>query len=147
MLEAVKVIQAKSPLRPKIGLVLGSGLGAFAASLERAIHIPYREIPGLPTSTAIGHAGELVIGTLGTNGQAVDVAVMSGRFHLYEGYTPQQVVCGVRLFHAMGIGRLVITNAAGGIDVYAYPSVTYLYSVTGGLEKVDTVVGLSFDPD
>jgi purine-nucleoside phosphorylase len=117
MLEAVKLVQARSSLRPKIGMVLGSGLGAFAQSLERAVRIPYRDIPGLPTSTAIGHAGELVIGTLGTNGQAVDVAVMSGRFHLYEGYTPQQVVSGIRLFHAMGIKRLVLTNAAGGIDV------------------------------
>jgi purine-nucleoside phosphorylase len=117
MLDAVKLIQAKTSLRPKIGLVLGSGLGAFAHALERAVRIPYREIPGLPTSTAIGHAGELVIGSLGANGLAVDVAVMSGRFHLYEGYTPQQVVSGIRLFKAMGIERLVLTNAAGGIDV------------------------------
>jgi purine-nucleoside phosphorylase len=71
----------------------------------------------LPLSTAIGHAGELVIGTLGANGHSVDVAVMSGRFHLYEGYTAQQVVSGVRLFHALGIRQLVLTNAAGGIDV------------------------------
>jgi len=117
MLEAVKLVQARSSLRPKIGMVLGSGLGAFAQSLERAVRIPYREIPGLPTSTAIGHAGELVIGTLGTDGQAVDIAVMSGRFHLYESYTPQQVVSGIRLFHALGIERVVLTNAAGGIDV------------------------------
>jgi purine-nucleoside phosphorylase len=117
MQEAVEVIQARSPLRPKIGLVLGSGLGAFANSLERAVRIPYLEIPGLPTSTAIGHAGELVIGSLGTNGQAVELAVMSGRFHLYEGYTPQQVVSGIRLFQAMGVQRLILTNAAGGIDI------------------------------
>jgi purine-nucleoside phosphorylase len=117
MLDAVKAIQARCSLRPKIGLVLGSGLGAFANSLNHAVRIPYRDIPGLPTSTAIGHAGELVLGTLGVKGHGVDVAVMSGRFHLYEGYTPQQVVSGVRLFHALGIRRLVLTNAAGGIDI------------------------------
>ncbi len=117
MQDALELIHSRSPLRPRIGLVLGSGLGAFANHLERAVRIPYRELPGLPTSTAIGHAGELVLGTLGTNGQAVDLAVMSGRFHLYEGYTPQQVVAGVRLFKKMGIQRLVLTNAAGGIDV------------------------------
>ena len=80
MLDAVNLIQSKTAFRPKIGLVLGSGLGAFANSLERAVHIPYREIPGLPTSTAIGHAGELVLGLQGANGQAVEVAVMSGTF-------------------------------------------------------------------
>jgi purine-nucleoside phosphorylase len=117
MQEALQLIQARSTLRPKIGLVLGSGLGAFANSLERSTRIPYREIPGLPTSTAIGHAGELVLGSLGTNGKAVDLAVMSGRFHLYEGYTPRQVAAGIRLFKAMGIQQLVLTNAAGGIDV------------------------------
>lgn len=113
MEDAVQFIQTRSALRPKIGLVLGSGLGAFANSLESAVRIPYGEIPGLPTSTAIGHAGELVLGSL----KGVDLAVMSGRFHLYEGYKPQQVVAGIRLFKAMGIQYLVLTNAAGGIDV------------------------------
>jgi purine-nucleoside phosphorylase len=141
MLEAVKLIQAKTSLRPKIGLVLGSGLGAFAASLERAVHIPYREIPGLPTSTAMGHAGELVIGTLGVDGQAVDLAVMSGRFHLYEGYTPQQVVAGVRLFHAMGIRRLVLTNAAGGIDVSYGRGALVLISDHINLQGVNPLCG------
>ena len=98
MQDAVQLIQSRSPLRPKIGLVLGSGLGAFANSLAHPVRIPYAEIPGLPTSTAIGHAGELVLGSLGVNGQAVDVAVMSGRFHLYEGYTPQQVVAGIDVY-------------------------------------------------
>jgi purine-nucleoside phosphorylase len=141
MREAVTVIQARTLLRPKIGLVLGSGLGAFAESLERATHIPYREIPGLPTSTAIGHAGELVIGTLGANGQAVDVAVMSGRFHLYEGYTPQQVVSGIRLFHAMGIRRVVLTNAAGGIDVSYGRGALVLISDHINLQGVNPLTG------
>ncbi len=118
MLDAAQVVQARTPIRPQIGLVLGSGLGAFADSLPNAVRIPYRDIPGFPVSTALGHAGELVIGTLGANGHAaVHVAVMSGRFHLYEGYSPKQVVSGIRLFHALGIKKLVLTNAAGGINL------------------------------
>ena len=117
MQSAAQFVQTKTSLRPQIGVVLGSGLGAFAESLHGAVRIPYSEIPGLPVSTAIGHKGELVIGTL-PNAQApeIAVAIMAGRFHLYEGYTAQQTVSGVRLFHALGIRRLVLTNAAGGIN-------------------------------
>jgi purine-nucleoside phosphorylase len=117
MQDAAQVIQARTPIRPQIGLVLGSGLGAFADALPNAVRIPYRELPGFPTSTAIGHAGELVFGTLGANGHAVHVAVMAGRFHLYEGYSPKQVVSGIRLFHSLGIKKIVLTNAAGGINL------------------------------
>ena len=117
MQDAAQVVRARTPIRPQIGLVLGSGLGAFADALPNAMRIPYRELPGFPISTAIGHAGELVIGTLGANGHAaVHVAVMAGRFHLYEGYSPKQVVSGIRLFHSLGIKRIVLTNAAGGIN-------------------------------
>jgi purine-nucleoside phosphorylase len=141
MQEAVKLIQARSPLRPQIGLVLGSGLGAFANSLERPVRIPYREIPGLPTSTAIGHAGELVLGSLG----AIDLAVMSGRFHLYEGYTPQPVVAGIRLFKAMGIQHLVLTNAAGGIDVTYGRGALVLISDHINLQSVNPLTGPNDD--
>ena len=108
MQSATQVIQARTAARPTVGVVLGSGLGAFANSLGDAVRIPYTELPGLPASTAIGHAGELVINS--------DVAVMSGRFHLYEGYTPQQTVAGIRLFHALGIKRVILTNASGSIN-------------------------------
>ena len=116
MQKAARFVESRTSLRPTVGVVLGSGLGAFADSLKHATRIPYRDLPGFPVSTAIGHAGELVIGTVGANGKrAVDVAVMSGRFHLYEGYTAQQVTSGIRLFHQLGIRRVVLTNAAGGI--------------------------------
>ncbi|HEX4748635.1 MAG TPA: purine-nucleoside phosphorylase [Bryobacteraceae bacterium] len=112
-----RFIESKTSIRPKVGVVLGSGLGAFADSLIHATRIPYSDIPEFPVSTAIGHAGQFVIGTQGANGKAaVDVAVMSGRFHLYEGYSAQQVVSGIRLFHELGIRRVVLTNAAGGIN-------------------------------
>jgi purine-nucleoside phosphorylase len=116
MRRAAEVIAKRTLLRPKIGVVLGTGLGAFAHSLVHAQRVAYSDLPGFPVSTAIGHAGELVLGTLGANGHGVvDVAVMSGRFHLYEGYSAQQVASGIRLFHELGVERVVLTNAAGGI--------------------------------
>jgi len=99
--------------RPAIGVVLGSGLGAFADELGGRVEIPYFEIPGWPGSTAVGHAGKLVIGRIET----VDVAVMAGRAHLYEGYSMQQVTYGVRVLRALGVRSMVFTNAAGGINL------------------------------
>jgi purine-nucleoside phosphorylase len=117
MRDAAQLVESKTSIKPKIGVVLGSGLGAFADSLGQRICLRYSEIPGFPIATAVGHAGELVVGTLGANGRGtVDVAVMSGRFHLYEGYTAQQVTSGIRLFRELGVERVVLTNAAGGIN-------------------------------
>ena len=90
---AAKFILAKTKLRPKIALVLGSGLGAFADELTEATRIPYEKIPGFPRSTAIGHAGRLVIGKVGN----IAVAAMQGRVHFYEGYTAQQVAFPIRV--------------------------------------------------
>src|SRR6266496_5904086 len=91
---AAQLILSRTPLRPKIGLVLGSGLGAFADSLTNATAIPYTDIPAFPQSTAIGHAGRMVIGHAGS----VPVAAMQGRVHLYEGYSPQEVTFPIRVF-------------------------------------------------
>jgi purine-nucleoside phosphorylase len=112
LLEAAAFIQAKSALRPTIGLVLGSGLGAFAESLENATRIPYGEIPHFRHSTAIGHKGELVLGT----SRGVPIALMNGRVHYYEGYTLQQVVFPVRVLGRMGVTSVIMTNAAGGVN-------------------------------
>jgi purine-nucleoside phosphorylase len=110
---AAKLILAKTPLRPKIGLVLGSGLGDFADSLTNSTRIPFSEIPDFPLSTAIGHAGHLVIGHAGST----PVAAMQGRVHLYEGYSPQQVAFPMRVFARLGIHSVILTNAAGGINL------------------------------
>lgn len=115
-MKAARFVQSQTLLKPRVGVVLGSGLGAFADSLTGAARIPYAEIPDFPASTAVGHAGELVVGTLGANGKGTDVIVMSGRFHLYEGYTARQVTSGIRLFRQLGVKRVVLTNAAGGIN-------------------------------
>jgi len=110
---AAKLILSRTPFRPKIGLVLGSGLGAFADSLTDASRVPYTEIPSFPQSTAIGHAGQLVIGNAGN----VAVAAMQGRVHQYEGYSAQQVTFPIRVFGRMGIKSVILTNAAGGINL------------------------------
>jgi purine-nucleoside phosphorylase len=109
---AAKLILSRTPLRPKVGLVLGSGLGAFADSLTDAARVPYAEIPSFPESTAIGHAGRMVIGNAGN----IAVAAMQGRVHQYEGYSAQQVAFPIRVFKRMGIASVILTNAAGGIN-------------------------------
>jgi purine-nucleoside phosphorylase len=110
---AAKFILSKTKLRPKIALVLGSGLGAFAGDLAAAARIPYEKIPGFPRSTAIGHAGRLVIGKAGD----VAVAAMQGRVHFYEGYAAKEVVFPMRVLGRLGIRAAILTNAAGGINL------------------------------
>jgi purine-nucleoside phosphorylase len=110
---AARFILSKTKLRPRIALVLGSGLGAFAEEFANAIRIPYKKIPHYPQSTAIGHAGQLVIGKVGN----VPVAGMQGRVHLYEGYSAKQVAFPIRVFSRMGIQAVIVTNAAGGINL------------------------------
>lgn len=104
-------IAARTTIRPRVGVILGSGLGALADELTDAVTIPYHDIPGFPASTVPGHRGELGIGTLA--GQPV--AVMRGRFHFYEGYTMQQVTFPVRVMRALGCDTLIATNACGGL--------------------------------
>ncbi len=108
---AAEFIFSKTPLRPKIALVLGSGLGAFADEFSSATKIPYVKIPHFPQSTAIGHAGKLVIGKVG----AIPVAGMQWRVHLYEGYSVKEVAFPIRVFARMGVKAVILTNAAGGI--------------------------------
>jgi purine-nucleoside phosphorylase len=110
---AAEFILAKTKLRPKIALVLGSGLGAFADEFASATRIPYKKIPHFPQSTAIGHAGQLVIGRVGD----VPVVGMQGRVHLYEGYSAKHVAFPIRVFQRAGIKAVIVTNAAGGINL------------------------------
>ena len=110
--EAAQFIAQRTKLRPRIALILGSGLGAFADSLKDSTIIRYQEIPHFPVSTAVGHAGRLVIGRCA----GVPVATMQGRAHYYEGYTIQQVVFPIRVLKLAGVRTLVLTNAAGGIN-------------------------------
>jgi len=134
-------LEGRISARPTIGVVLGSGLGAFADELSDSIQIPYGDIPGWPRSTAVGHAGELVFGKLG----ATDVVVMSGRAHLYEGYSPARVTYGVRIFKMLGVRSLVLTNAAGGVNVNFQQGGLVLISDHINLQGVNPLVGANED--
>lgn len=107
-----------------VGVVLGSGLGAFADTLEDRVETPYQAIPGWPQSTAAGHAGKLVTGSFGST----EVIVLAGRAHLYEGYTAAQVTYGIRELARRGVRSLVLTNAAGGIHLSFKPGDLVLIS-------------------
>lgn len=134
-------LEAEIKSRPSIGVVLGSGLGAFADALSDSTHIPYADIPGWPRSTAIGHAGKLVFGNLGST----EIVVMSGRAHLYEGYSPARVTYGVRIFHMLGVRSLVLTNAAGGVNVSYQQGGLVLISDHINLQGVNPLVGANED--
>ncbi len=139
--EARSVIEGRTALRPSIGVVLGSGLGAFAGELTRRTDIPYADIPGWPGSTAVGHAGELVIGKL----DDLDVAVMAGRAHLYEGYSAAQVAFGVRVLRSLGVRSMVFTNAAGGINTALERGQLVLISDHINLQGANPLVGPNDD--
>ncbi len=108
----VATIRAKTPLVPKVGIVLGSGLGSLADGLEDVTSIPFDDLPGWPAATAPGHAGRLLLGRLA----GVPVVALQGRFHLYEGNDPGLVVQPVLLFKQLGAEIVVLTNAAGGVN-------------------------------
>lgn len=110
--EAANYIQSRIDIQPEVFIILGSGLGRFADTFSDATSIPYSEIPHLPKPTVEGHAGKLVIGRCGT----VPVAVMAGRFHYYEGYSLEDVILPVRIAFLAGIRKMVVTNAAGGLN-------------------------------
>ncbi len=110
--EAATAIQLRASLRPDVALILGSGLGELATDMSDAIAIPYEEIPHFVRSTAPGHSGRLLLGTL----ENMPVVVMQGRFHLYEGYMPQALTLPVRVMSMLGAHTLIVTNAAGGIN-------------------------------
>jgi len=137
--EAREYLEARAGRQPRIGVVLGSGLGAFAHELDDRLVIPYREIPHWPRPSAVGHAGELVFGSVG--GRAV--AVLAGRVHLYEGYSPAQVVFGVRVLARLGVRALLLTCAAGGINLAFRRGGLVLLSDHINLQGANPLVGLN----
>ena len=108
---AVKYVHERAGISPKVGIILGSGLGGYASQVKDAVAIPYADIPHFPQSTVVGHSGKLVLGTVG----GVPVAVMQGRVHAYEGYAMEQVTFPARVLGLLGCTKLIVTNAAGGI--------------------------------
>jgi purine-nucleoside phosphorylase len=129
----------QTPLRPKIGVVLGSGLGGFADELSDAVRVPYSQIPSFPRSTAVGHAGQMVIGNAG----GIAVVVMQGRVHLYEGLSAEQVAFPVRVLGRMGIRALIVTNAAGGINTKYKQGALVVISDHINLQGQNPLVGVN----
>jgi len=109
--EAVRAVRARTRVVPDVAIILGTGLGGLAAEMTVEAQIPYGEIPGFPLSTVESHAGELLVGTLAGR----QVAAMRGRFHCYEGYTPQQIALPVRVLERLGARTLMVSNACGGM--------------------------------
>jgi len=139
--DAVRRIRQATDLEPRVGVVLGSGLGGLADALENRIEIPYDEIPGWPVSTAVGHAGVLALGEVG----GTPVAVMRGRAHLYEGISADRAVFGIRVLGKLGIRSLVVTNAAGGINADFRPGQLVLISDHVNLQGTSPLVGPNDD--
>jgi purine-nucleoside phosphorylase len=138
---ALQFLRSKCSNSPGVAVVLGSGLGGFAGELADTVEIPYSEIPGWPLSTAIGHAGKLVFGKLGS----LDVAVTSGRAHLYEGYTAAQAAFGVRVLGKLGVKSIVFTNAAGGLNLSYQRGGLVLISDHINLQGTNPLVGPNDD--
>ncbi len=138
---ALKQIAGRAGRRPKAAIVLGTGLGGFAEELTGTTEIPYTEIEGWPPSTVEGHAGKLIFGEVGD----LPIAVMSGRAHLYEGYTPAQVVFGVRALVGMGARTVILTNAAGGINLSFQRGALVMISDHVNLQGSNPLVGPNDD--
>ena len=138
---AAESIQAASATRPRVALVLGSGLGSLADDLAGATRLPYPDIPDFPHSTAPGHAGMLALGSL----EGQDVVVMAGRVHLYEGYTATQVAFPIRVMRALGAEILIVTNAAGGVNARFHPGTLMLITDHINLTGQSPLVGAN-DP-
>jgi len=112
MQEAVDFLQSKTAIRPSVGIILGTGLGGLVKEIEVVDEVPYENIPHFPVSTVESHSGKLIFGRLGGK----EVVAMQGRFHFYEGYDFQQVTFPVRVMKLLGVERLVVSNASGGVN-------------------------------
>jgi purine-nucleoside phosphorylase len=146
MRAAVDYIRSKTNREPRVAVVLGSGLGAFAEELSNPLDISYAGIPGWPVSKAIGHAGKLVFGKIdGLEMDGLEIAVMAGRSHLYEGYSPAEVTMGVRVLHGLGVRSIIFTNAAGGINLSYSAGALVLISDHINLQGSNPLIGPNDD--
>jgi purine-nucleoside phosphorylase len=134
--EAANYLAIRSGNQPRVAMVLGTGLGGVADTMQNTIVVPYTDIPHFPCNTVLGHEGRLAFGAL----HGVQVAAMQGRFHLYEGYSPQQVVLPVRALRLLGAEVLIVTNAAGGLHPSFVPGTLLLVRDSIGLP---TLAGLN----
>lgn len=139
VMETVAYIQGKISHSPKIGVILGSGLGDLVDLVENKEVIKYEEIPHFPQSTVEGHAGQLVFGTI----RGVEVLLMQGRFHYYEGYTMKEVTYPVYVMKQLGIDKMIVTNACGGINTDFEPGTLMLIEDFINLMGTNPLMGLN----
>lgn len=138
---AAETIRTRTQLRPRLGIILGTGLGRLAAEIDVVDSIPYDEIPNFPLSTVESHQGRLLFGHLA----GVPVVAMQGRFHLYEGYTPQEVTFPVRVLATFGVETLLISNAAGGMNPLYRKGDLMLFTDHINLQGANPLVGPNLD--
>jgi purine-nucleoside phosphorylase len=139
--EAAAFIQKRWPQKPKAGIILGTGLGDLATAIESPTAIPYKDIPHFPVSTAIGHKGQLVCGTLA----GLPVVAMQGRFHLYEGYPAWQITLPVRVMKALGIDLLIVSNACGGLNPHYRSGDVMIMEDHINLMNANPLIGINED--
>lgn len=134
-------LRTRTAVQPRVGIILGTGLGALADDIDVADRIAYDTIPGFPVSTVETHAGRLLFGTLA----GVPVVAMQGRFHLYEGYSPQQITFPVRVMKALGVDTLLVSNAAGGMNPLFRRGDLMLLTDHINLQGVNPLIGPNVD--
>ncbi len=139
--QAADYIRSRTELQPEVGLILGSGLGDYAETLQNAVRIPFSEIPGFPVPTVPGHSGALVIGKK----QGKQVAVLQGRIHYYEGLPQQVITLPVRVLAALGVKTVVLTNACGGVNTAFHPGDLMLISDHINLSGANPLIGPNLD--
>jgi purine-nucleoside phosphorylase len=141
IMEACEFIKARIKDIPEIGLILGSGLGSLADEVENRVEIKYSEIPNFPVSTVAGHAGQFVYGTL----EGKKVIMMQGRFHFYEGYDIKTVTLPVRVLKMLGIDKLIVTNAAGGVNIDFKPGDLMIITDSINYSGVNPLIGKNLE--
>ncbi len=139
--ESLVFLESKINLKPRIGIILGSGLGGLVDLIKEPVSIQYEDIPNFPVSTVEGHAGRLVFGKL----QGIDVVAMQGRFHYYEGYPIHDVVFPVRVMTGLGIDTLIVTNAAGGVNKSFKPGDLMIINDHINYAGVNPLIGKNLD--
>lgn len=139
IIESAEYIQSKTSKKPRVGIILGSGLGELTNSVKNPFEIEYHEIPNFPVSTVEGHEGKLVFGEI--NG--VEVVLMAGRFHYYEGYTMKQVTYPVYVMNQLGVEKLIVTNACGGINTDFNPGTLMIINDFINLFGTNPLIGIN----
>ena len=137
--ESAKYIESKMNIKPKVGIILGSGLGDLVDAIENKEYIDYKDIPNFPQSTVVGHEGRLVLGKI----KDVDVLAMQGRFHYFEGYTMKEVAYPVFVMKLLGIEKLIVTNACGGINTSFNPGTLMIINDFINLVSDNPLIGIN----